>query len=378
MALLLLIFTSLLLVLYFDTANIGSVSVVSTQESISDVVPEIIVDNLQVPWGVAFLPNGELLITERVSYPSNFYTEGKLVLIKKNLEREEIQIPHSTNTGDIFGLRDILLHPHFDDNKYIYLYITISSNKKNTAKVMRFTYNDGQLKNPYTVIDNIPGGPFQDGGRMTFGPDSMLYITSGDGADMLQAQDTSTLAGKILRLRDDGSIPEDNPFKNAVYTYGHRNPQGIVWDDSGNVWSSEHGPKEGEDEINLIFKGGNYGWPDSRGDTVMPGTIPPMLHSGNNSANTWAPGSLAYVEGYFLWGGLRSEAIYAGKQTKNGFIIQAQIFKNVYGRIRTVVLGPDDYVYFTTSNMDRRTDIRPNDDKLYRIHKDALLSLIQQ
>lgn len=206
--------------------------------------------------------------------------------------------------------------------------------------------------------------------------DYYLYVTTGDAGNTQNAQSTTSLAGKILRLHDDGSIPSDNPFGNAVWSYGHRNPQGITWDSEGRLWATEHGRSgvaSGLDELNLITKGANYGWPDSQGDSVASGTIGPAIHSGSSA--TWAPASALYWDGSIFFGGLRGEALYeavldadpaspAGRRVKE----LKKHFVGEYGRLRTIVLGPDNLFYLTTSNRDGRGSVHAGDDKIIRIN----------
>jgi glucose/arabinose dehydrogenase len=327
------------------------------------IEPEIVEMNLNIPWDIVFLPDESLLVTER---------SGSLVYIDRSGNKAKVAIPEVKATGE-GGLLGITLHPNFKENSFIYIYHTAESRSKLINRVVRYTYKNKILDNPLTIIDDIPGARNHDGGRIAFGPDEFLYITTGDAGDAQNAQNIDSLAGKILRLKDDGSIPDDNPFDNPIYSYGHRNPQGLAWDDEGNLWSTEHGRSgtlSGLDELNKINKGGNYGWPDSEGDTVIKGTMGPILHSGQNV--TWAPASLAFVNGHFLWGGLRGEALYDTKRTENGIELVAAHFYLELGRIRAVTLGPDGYIYFTSSNTDGRGKARRDDDKIYRIHSDEL------
>ena len=338
-------------------------SEVNKNTSVSST-PEVIASNLSVPWDVAFLPNGDLLITERT---------GSLVHIDRSGVKTSIPVPDASSGGE-GGLLGLALHPEFASNNLLYLYMTTNSTDGLINRVVRYAFENNSLKSPVTIIDAIPGARYHDGGRIAFGPDGHLYITAGDAGVTAYAQDTSSLAGKILRLNDDGSVPSDNPFQNEVYSYGHRNPQGLAWDNTGQLWSTEHGrsgAQSGFDELNKIEKGSNYGWPESQGDTVLDGTIAPVIHSGSDS--TWAPASLAYNSGHFFWGGLRGEGIYIAEQTSAGASLLSPRFFREYGRIRTVLIGPDGYLYFTTSNTDGRGRPQNGDDKLYRIHPDALL-----
>lgn len=193
------------------------------------------------------------------------------------------------------------------------------------------------------------------------------------GDSFKESQDPDTLEGTLLRLRADGSVPEDNPFGTAVYSYGHRNAQGITWDGEGRLWSTEHGRSglfSGLDELNLVEPGGNYGWPDSEGDTVLQDTVPPALHS--TARITWAPASALYFEGSVFFGGLRGETLYEAVLDGEEVVELREHFKGDFGRIRAVVLGPDDFLYITTSNRDGRGNPADGDDTIIRINPRAL------
>lgn len=187
-------------------------------------IPEVIsiaVQNLQTPWEIVFLPDGRMLITER---------PGTLTLI----DNEKVQIP----IMDVFersesGLLGLALHPDFEENQWLYLYLTYEASDGLLNRVERYQFDGITLTDKLIIIDQIPGSNNHDGGRIEFGPDGLLYITTGDAGNSSSAQDINSLAGKILRLHDDGSIPQDNPFGSAVFSYGHRNPQGLAWDDQG-------------------------------------------------------------------------------------------------------------------------------------------------
>jgi len=320
----------------------------------------VIVENLTIPWDIAFLPNGEMLITER---------EGKLIHHNPETgESRTIPISAVKHAGE-GGLLGIAIHPKFEVNSLLYLYLTSSLGGDSINSVVRYKYTDGILGDRTVIIDNIPGALFHNGGRIAFGPDEMLYIATGDARNQNSAQDTVSLAGKILRVRDDGSIPDDNPFGNAIYSYGHRNPQGLTWDDSGQLWSTEHGRSgilSGLDELNLIVKGANYGWPDSSGDRVIVGTITPILHSGPDV--TWAPASAEYWDGSVFFGGLKGETLYEAVLEGSEVVELREHYVGEFGRIRTVILGPDGALYLTTSNRDGRGNIRKGDDKIIRLN----------
>ncbi|KKS63178.1 MAG: Quinoprotein glucose dehydrogenase [Candidatus Collierbacteria bacterium GW2011_GWD2_42_50] len=218
-------------------------------------------------------------------------------------------------------------------------------------------------------MEKIKGSSNHDGGRIAFGPDGYLYITTGDAETPNLAQDKNSLNGKILRIKDDGGIPEDNPFGNAVYSLGHRNPQGLAWDKNGTLWETEHGPsgiQTGNDEVNIIIKGGNYGWPTIKGDQTKKGLISPIIQSGTK--DTWAPSGMAYYDGSLFFSGLRGEALYEAKIRNGNKLDLLTHFKQEFGRIRAVVLGPDGYLYLSTSNQDGRGRVREGDDKIIKIN----------
>jgi len=314
------------------------------------------VQNLQTPWEIRFLPDGRLLITER---------PGTLVLI--DADSEPIPIADVREQGES-GLLGLALHPEFDQNRLLYIYLTYQGAGSLLNRVERYQFDGRVLSDRLVIIDQIPGAANHDGGRIEFGPDGLLYITTGDAGYGANAQDINSLAGKILRLHDDGTFPADNPFGNAVYSYGHRNPQGLAWDEQGQLWSTEHGPSgfgSGYDELNLIEIGGNYGWPDIQGDQTREGMISPRLHSGGNE--TWAPGDLEIVDGVAYFTGLRGSTLYSVPLNDIRPETLERHFASEYGRLRALRLGPDGLLYVGTSNRDGRGSIREGDDKIFRI-----------
>lgn len=315
----------------------------------------IVAENLEIPWEIAFLEDGAMLVTER---------PGRLVKIAE--DRTVIPIDGVVHVGE-GGLLGLTLHPRFTSNHWIYLYLTSREDSRTVNRVERYKLSDLRLDDRVVVLDNIPGSQFHDGGRIAFGPDGYLYITTGDAQQEQLAQDRQSLAGKILRVVDDGSIPLENPFGNAVYSYGHRNPQGITWDEKGQLWATEHGRSgvlSGLDELNRIEKGKNYGWPVIQGDEERSGMKRPVLHSGPN--DTWAPASAVYWDGSIFFGGLRGEALYEVKVDDGSFNLKTHL-KGMYGRIRAVTVGPDGMLYLSTSNTDGRGTVRSEDDKIIRV-----------
>ncbi len=322
---------------------------------------EIVAENLKIPWEIVFLPDGRILVTER---------PGSVKILEKRRVGKSYKIKEVLHYGE-GGLLGAAIHPEFEKNKYVYLYFTYKKNGEILNKVNRYRLEKDKLVFDKTVIDGIKGAIFHDGGRIEFGPDGYLYITTGDATQPELSQDPNNLNGKILRIKDDGSIPEDNPFNNPVYSYGHRNPQGLAWDENGQLWITEHGPsglQSGYDEINKIVKGGNYGWPEILGGKEKPGMIKPVVHSGPDE--TWAPAGAVFYKGYMFFAGLRGESLYRfDPKTKK---VKA-FFKGEFGRLRAVVLGPDNYLYISTSNTDGRGRPRKGDDKIIKINPEALV-----
>jgi glucose/arabinose dehydrogenase len=319
----------------------------------------VLAENLHVPWAIAFLPSGDLLVTER---------PGTLLRIGKE-DRSQHPIEGVRHIGE-GGLLGITLHPDFEENHWLYLYLTASANGVVSNRVERYRYENDALSKRTEILTGIPGAQYHDGGALAFGPDGHLYITTGDASQSSLAQNTNSLAGKILRVHDDGSIPDDNPFGNAVYSYGHRNPQGITWDREGRMWSTEHGRsgvQSGLDELNLIEKGENYGWPVIQGSETRDGMEAPILHSGPTV--TWAPASAVYYNGRIFFGGLRGEALYEARlpERVNEEPELLTHFHRAFGRIRAVAVGPDGMLYLTTSNTDGRGKPLPNDDRIIRV-----------
>ncbi|NOS68122.1 MAG: PQQ-dependent sugar dehydrogenase [Candidatus Peribacteraceae bacterium] len=344
-----------------SSSSVGSSSVSS---AVSDQhEPEVIADHLNIPWDIAFLPGGDLLVTERPG-----------TLLRIGADKKTYSIDGVRHVGE-GGLLGIALHPNFADNHFLYLYMTTRSGENLVNRIERYRFENDELTDRVEILTGIPGAQNHDGGRIEFGPvDEKLYITTGDAGQSNLAQDKNSLAGKILRINDDGSIPGDNPFGNAVWSYGHRNSQGIAWDANRRLWSTEHGRsgvQSGYDELNLIDKGGNYGWPHTEGPTTRDGVRSPMLQSGADS--TWAPASAAYFDGSIYFGGLRGEALYeAVIRPDGGQPLLKTHFHGEFGRVRTVRTGPDGLLYLTTSNRDGRGSPAADDDKIIRVNPASL------
>lgn len=316
--------------------------------------------NLEIPWSLDFLPDGSIIFTE---------CPGRIRLIdaEGNLRPEPLlEIREVVHSGE-GGLLGITLHPNFSENGFLYVYYTYQSGGL-ANRVVRYRKEGLELKDRTVIIENIPASSVHDGGRIKFGPDGFLYITTGDASVSNLAQDRNSLAGKILRLKDDGTIPADNPFLNSpVYSWGHRNPEGLAWDEEGKLWATEHG-SSAMDEINLIQPGANYGWPVIRGDETAEGMRTPVLHSGNS---TWAPSGATFFEGSLFFAGLRSGSLWEVKMDGNSLNLLRHL-EGQFGRLRAVVVGPDKLFYITTSNRDGRGAPATEDDRIIRLDPKAL------
>ncbi len=320
---------------------------------------EEVAANLAIPWEVVELPDETLLVTTR---------PGELVRIYPD-DRTQIPVEGVEHIGE-GGLLGLELHPDFTENQWLYLYLTtnVSGGLNNRVERYQFNVAENTLADATVIIDQIPGAVNHDGGRIRFGPDELLYITTGDAGNEDSAQDTSSLAGKILRVADDGAIPDDNPFDNAVFSYGHRNVQGIDWDEQDRLWATEHGPsgfESGFDEVNLIEMGQNYGWPEIRGDEEQTGMVSPVIQSGADE--TWAPAALEIVDDQLFFVGLRGETLYQATIDGANLTNFTRNLVGEFGRLRLLKLIQDNRLYLGTSNTDGRGSANENDDRLFRI-----------
>lgn len=330
---------------------------------------EIVADNLTIPWSIDWLPDGTVLFTER---------NGNLRIIQQGILLQEPLLSLSVG-GVEGGLLGVTVDPNYSENNYIYLYYTYNEFLTTKNKLVRYQFSDGILVEDKILIDGIPGGPFHDGGRIQFGPDKKLYIATGEAGLPNISQNLNSLGGKILRINSDGTIPDNNPWKNSpIYSIGHRNPQGMDWDKSGNLFVTEHGPSGlrgiAHDEINKIIAGANYGWPDIIGDEEKENMLKPILHSGED---TWAPSGSEFYFGNKIpqWEGMYFVATLRGNHLhmvefdleSNSVTSHEKLFQDEFGRLRDVQTGPDGFLYILTSNQDGRGSPKTNDDKILRI-----------
>jgi len=307
-----------------------------------------IATGLQVPWGVAFLPDGSALVSERPT--------GEIVRIPKGGGRPRVvmRVPgvHSNGEGGLLGLA---VSSHYASDRLVYAYMTTTSDNR----IVRFRLG-GAL---HPILTGLQEAPIHDGGRIAFGPDGKLYAGVGDAGNTANAQNRSSRNGKILRINPDGSIPSDNPFPGSpVWTLGHRNVQGLAWDRSGRLWATEFGQNTW-DEINLIRKGRNYGWPivEGKGKTRGGRFTNPLVTWPTDEAS---PSGAAILNGTLYAGALAGQRLWKiplhGSKTGK----PVALLKGRYGRLRTVVAAPGGRLWVTTSNRDGRGSPHGGDDKI--------------
>lgn len=316
---------------------------------------------LEIPWALDFLPDGSIILTERPGRIRLLDTQQGL------LPEPLLTINEVVHRGES-GLLGIAVHPAFSDNGFVYIYYTYQDGENLANKVVRFRLDGNKLSGETVIIDSLPAATIHNGGRLKFGTDGYLYITTGDAANPDSAQNRESLAGKILRVNDDGTIPADNPFPGSpVYSFGHRNPQGLAWDNQGRLWETEHG-SSATDELNLIEPGGNYGWPVIRENETAAGMISPVIQSGGD---TWAPSGMAYLDGSLYFAGLRGQSLYRVVTDGESARLERHLNGN-FGRLRDVVTGPDSMLYILTSNYDGRGFATADDDQIIRINPGSL------
>lgn len=337
---------------------------------------DVVIDKLYVPWSIVFTSDSRMLFTERNGLLRSF----------ENNELKTIHKFEEVKPNGEEGLMGLALDTQYLSNKFIYVCFAYPTSDKSTGgfydKVVRYIDNGSSLSGDRVLIDKIPAASNHAGCRLRFGPDQKLYITTGDATNKANAQDKESLSGKILRINSDGTLPTDNPYANSpVWSLGHRNPQGIDFHPlTGDLFESEHGPSGfdgpgGGDEINIIKRGQNYGWPIVSHDRSQEGLVSPLLVF----TPAIAPASGMFYRGdvfnefknNFFVGLLRGEGILRVVLDEKDItkVISNEKLKIAegVGRIRDVVEGPDGNIYFSTSNRDGRGTLRENDDKIYRI-----------
>jgi len=336
-------------------------------------------ENLEIPWSLIFLPDGRALVSERA---------GRIRLIKGGKLQDKPYMNIDVEHIGEGGLMGLAIHPAFPKQPFIYAMHTYRKGGGIYNRIIRIRDDGEKGAIDKVIADNIPGARVHNGGRIAFGPDGMLYIAIGETSKPEIAQVIQSLGGKILRVTPDGGIPKDNPFKGSpVYSYGHRNPQGLAWHpQTKDLFSSEHGPsgeylKFANDEINVITKGGNYGWPQIIGVGNKKPYIDPLIvwkKTTPPSGMTFYTGDkLRHLKGDLFVATLRSNALIRIRVKKEAGAYKATDIERwfvksfddagKYGRLRDVVTGPDGFLYFLTNNRDGRGNPSKGDDRIYRI-----------
>ncbi|MEX0862872.1 PQQ-dependent sugar dehydrogenase [Nitrosopumilus sp.] len=320
----------------------------------------IIAENLNKPRAIA-ASEDRIFVTEK---------NGLVRVIEDNVLLES---PLAVfRTADVFdgGLLGITLHPNFSNNHFIYVFLTYEENGVLWNKIVKITEFKNKLQHAETIFDKIPGSSFTNGGFIKFGPDEKLYVGTGTVSDSSHLpQDINSLSGKILRLNDDGTIPDDNPFSDSpVYSLGHRNPQGMTWDDDGILYVAEFGPEK-NDEINKIQAGKNYGWPEQQcsGNDNFENAILCYDPSIEPGGILFYSGDTINFESSFIMASMRASNLYQ-LDFEEGLSSQKSILSGI-GRVRDVVQGNDGSLYVITSNTDGKGFPDSMDDKLLRILK---------
>lgn len=319
---------------------------------------EILAENLEKPRSIA-VSGDRVFVTER---------GGTIRVVQGGALLEEPLV--SLRPAEVFdgGLLGIALDPDFSSNHFIYVFLTYEEEDVLWNKILRITESENRLADIQTVFDGIPGSAFSNGGFLKFGPDGKLYVGTGSVSDSSHMpQSLDSLSGKVLRINPDGSIPGDNPFEGSpVYSYGHRNPQGMAWDDSGNMYMAELGPDK-NDEINLILPGANYGWPEREcaGDDRFEDAVlcyDPAIEPGGI---LFYSGDKIELESSFVMASLRATNVYQ-LDFEEGLPSQKSILSGI-GRVRDVAEGPDGSLYVITSNTDGKGFPDSGGDRLLRI-----------
>jgi aldose sugar dehydrogenase len=352
----------------------GAGEIETSAQSQTGFKVETVIPNLAIVWSIVWAPDGRMIFTERPGRV-RVYENGKL--------RPEplFTVPDVEPRGES-GLMSVVLHPQFATNHWLYLSYAYNTGGQ-VVRVVRYRETPNGFTDRKVIIENIPAAQFHAGCRLRFGPDGKLYITTGDATQRELGQQMDSLAGKILRLNDDGSVPTDNPFVNQaqtrpeIWTYGHRNPQGIDWQPSTNLlWETEHGPSGfdgpgGGDEVNIIDRGKNYGWPVIHHRATHEGMESPVLEytpaCAPASGMFYRGSAFPQFRGNFFFGCLVGKRIIRVVTSGRNVTSQENLLEGKYGRIRDIAEGPDGLIYFSTSNRDGRGQPAADDDRIMRL-----------
>jgi glucose/arabinose dehydrogenase len=327
---------------------------------------EVLATGLQVPWAMAFAPDGRLFITERPGRVRVFQ-DGRLL-------PEPALVLDGLYTRDESGILGLALHPAFAANGFAYVEYTANASPGPVARLVRYRVVNNTFGEPSVLLDGVPANNIHNGSRVRFGPDGRLYVTFGDVATPSVAQDLGSLNGKVLRLNDDGTTPGDNPYRSPIWSWGHRNPQGLDWHPvTGDLFETEHG-QTGNDEINVIDRGANYGWPDIEGNESRPGQRPPITFFtpsvAPSGASFYRGSAFPTFRNQLFVATLRGQALLrvtlSASDARRVESVE-RLLEGRFGRLRDVASGPDGFLYVCTSNRDGRSTPVAEDDRLLRL-----------
>ena len=352
----------------------GAGEVENSPQSQASFKVETVVGNLEVPWSIVWAPDGRMIFTER---------PGRVRVFQNGrLQPQPLFVVPDVDTGGETGLMSVALHPQFQSNRFVYLSYGYTT-KGEFVRVVRYRDTPNGFTDRKVIIENIPSAQFHAGCRLRFGPDGKLYVTTGDANDRNLAQQLNSVAGKILRLNDDGTIPSDNPFvgrsdaRHEIFAYGSRNAQGIDFQPGSNLlFETEHGPSGfdgpgGGDEVNIIDRGKNYGWPVIHHRQTRAGMESPLLEytpaCAPASGMFYRGSQLPQFKGNFFFGCLRGTKIIRVILDGRRVVSEENLLDAKYGRIRDVAEGPDGFIYFSTSNRDGRGRPASDDDRIMRL-----------
>jgi glucose/arabinose dehydrogenase len=313
-------------------------------------VASTVATGIEVPWGLAFLPDKSALVAERDSAKVKRIADGQVS------EVGEVDGVDPSSEGGLLGLA---VDPGYPGKPYVYAYYSSGDDNR----IARITYQDGKLSDQQVILEGIPAAAIHNGGRLRFGPDGYLYAGTGDGSDRPTSQDDGSLGGKVLRITTDGKAAPGNPDGRVWMSKGHRNVQGLAFD-GNQLYAAEFGQNTW-DELNAITPGTNYGWPAAEGISGLDGMADPIAQWGTAEAS---PSGIAFAKGHVFMASLRGERLWAipvagGKRTGE----PQAFFTNEYGRLRTVEVAPDGSLWLTTSNTDGRGGTRDGDDRILRV-----------
>jgi glucose/arabinose dehydrogenase len=336
---------------------------------------EVVAEGLEVPWGIAWLPGGDALVTER---------PGRVRLLRGGaLQPTPVATVRITRAAE-GGLLGIAAHPDFATHRQFYLYVTTDAGGRDENRVERWTLSEDRTTATFdrVIFGGIPSATYHDGGRLRFGPDGMLYVGTGDARDPDRSQDVKDPAGKLLRLTPEGQVPQDNPFPGLpAYLTGLRNLQGWDWKDATTLYVTDHGPsgetmRRGHDEVSLARPGGNLGWPGIYACETRQGHVTPSLTFEDaappGGAALYTGTAISEWRGSLLVGTLGSEHLHRVEFAADNpaRVVRHEVYlRNTHGRLREVLMGPDGHLYVTTSNCDGRGDCGPQKDLILRLKR---------